>query len=444
MNKFTNYFYVIIVAIFLTSCASSKPKPDLKVVRYASIAPHLITKIEFIEKKDALEIIMASDTTLRYRVTQDKERNRFAIEFPYVVLSPQLADIQVNHPYVTNFNIMQLSESPDILRFEFEFSKGLKTKTLLSSNGEKLKISIYDERIADIENDSTYKVYKLVYADSKDSSDILRRMIPYGDNKVQVDERTNSLVVNKQGVDIKSIDKLISKIDKPRQQVLIEAEIIEVNSDFLKNIGFSFPATVSSTFQETQDAPPSFDMVDLALQDFVRTPLELLLTFNMLKEEGKARVLSNPRITTLDGVEAKVATVERLPYFITEIQANYTYITKQEFTAGVELKITPRVNSDGKITTKILTAVSAITGTTSQGYPQTSSRETETIVRIEAGQTIIISGLLEDREISYVTQVPLLGDIPILGALFRNKKKEKNQMELFILITPYLIEDGTI
>jgi type II secretory pathway component GspD/PulD (secretin) len=135
-------------------------------------------------------------------------------------------------------------------------------------------------------------------------------------------------------------------------------------------------------------------------------------------------------------------TAERIPYFITEVQANYTYITKQEFTAGVVLNITPRVNDDGKITTRIQTNVSSITGTTPQGYPKTSSRDVETSLRVMAGQTIIIGGLLEDRMINTTNGVPGLSDIPFLGRLFRTERVEKKQMELFIFITPYLLEDG--
>jgi general secretion pathway protein D len=92
------------------------------------------------------------------------------------------------------------------------------------------------------------------------------------------------------------------------------------------------------------------------------------------------------------------------------------------------------------ITTKINTEVTSITGTTSEGYPTTSTREVETTVQAASGQAIVIGGLLEKRTIESTDKIPLLGDIPLLGRVFSNVRSEEKETNLWVIITPYLIE----
>ncbi|MCL4515064.1 MAG: hypothetical protein M1379_05700 [Firmicutes bacterium] len=226
-------------------------------------------------------------------------------------------------------------------------------------------------------------------------------------------------------------------MDKPLPQVFIDAQILEINSDAISNLGVGLSNALLTTATEQSE---TFGQVPMEIQPFVRSPIAISATLNMLKAQGKARVLANPRVTTMDGEEASVVTGERIPIFVTETNGNQTFQIKQDIVAGIELKITPRVNEGEIITTRIRTEVSNITGVTSAGYPTTSSREATTIIRVKAGETIVIGGLLEDRTIKQTSKLPLLGDIPFIGRLFSSVRQENKQTELFIFITPYLVK----
>ncbi|MBI5875794.1 MAG: type II secretion system protein GspD [Deltaproteobacteria bacterium] len=434
----------ILIIFSLTACAPAVN--SIQPQRYANIEPAKLKEVRTIEKQDSFTLLFVSDNTMRYKISRDDTSNLVTVDIPYTELPSPYEPPKITHPYVKGFDIKQSSTEPPLLQVKIQTAAGIGFRSSTTAGGDGLRIVLYPEKPdkEDIKPEGYY-LYKLKYADSSQVAQLLKRLIPYGDSKIQVNEKENYLLLDTSFEGSQNMTKLLPEMDKPPYQILLEAEVLEVNVDDLKNLGISFSSPITTTLQEIQPInPPTYSTVDLPIQDIVRTPLSLVAAIHFLKENGKAKTLANPRVATTDGIEAKVVTAEKIPYFITEVQANYTYITKQEFTAGVELKIIPRVNEDGKITTKIATSISSITGTTPQGYPKTSSRNAETTLRIMAGQTIIIGGLLEDRVITTASGIPLFMDIPGIGRLFRTERVEKKQMELFIFITPYILEDGTV
>ena len=126
---------------------------------------------------------------------------------------------------------------------------------------------------------------------------------------------------------------------------------------------------------------------------------------------------------------------------ISTVANNEVVQTEQDFLAGVELTITPRVNEGRFVTARIHTNVSTITGTTPQGYPQLSTRESGAVVRVASGETVVIGGLLQERDIELLSGIPYLANLPILGALFSSRHKDGVKTELVVFVTPYILSD---
>ncbi|MFO7782379.1 MAG: secretin N-terminal domain-containing protein [Spirochaetia bacterium] len=227
-----------------------------------------------------------------------------------------------------------------------------------------------------------YATIGLRYANAEGLASMLRRLVQRGDRAVQVMPRRNQLIIDREIERFDDIEALVRRLDHPGDQILIDAQIVEINTDAASQLGLDLGSSITLSLEE--DAGFS-NTVPLPLQTFLRSPLEISATLDMLKGEGEAQVLANPRVSTVDGVPAVMQTEERFPILVTQSSGDQTYQTKQDIVGGIELSITPRHNGDGEITTEIHTDVTTITGTTKEGYPTTSGREVETTIRVRSG-----------------------------------------------------------
>jgi type II secretory pathway component GspD/PulD (secretin) len=315
----------------------------------------------------------------------------------------------------------------------------------ISPEGDRLVITFRDSQEAEqsvLQTDEQllpkegFAVIKLKWANAKAVAEILRGFIDYGSRMIQVDERMNRLILTAEHESFEQAVRLIRRLDTPGKQVLISARIVEINVNAAEHLGLSLGSSVSTVFKEEAD---SYQGIGLELQPILRSPLEIRATLDMLSEEGQAQVLASPKVATVDGVPAEVKTEERFPVFIRETSGDQTYKVKQDIVAGISLSITPRCGEGDELTTEIHTEVTSITGTTSEGYPTTSTREVETTIRARSGRSIVIGGLIEKREIEYKDKIPFLGDIPVLGRAFTNLRTKDKTTNLWVVVTPYLI-----
>ncbi len=435
----------------------------------ASHEARVITQILARETGDQVELVVTGTKLLTYQLRQDPETQSLLFEFPDAALPPDFAAPAVANEFIKQVEVRedkaarkvtivvtlaqpaspQVYLSPDAKEVLIQFTKGTSqiAQTVQTAQiGQSPQLAQTTATSEDqtgppnaaTSTASSFQVFPLVYADPEAVAGILKRLIPYGENKVQVEKGRHAIVVADLPAEaLAGVRQLLAEVDKPLPQVFIDAQILEINSDAISNLGVGLSNALLTTATEQSE---TFGQVPMEIQPFVRSPIAISATLNMLKAQGKARVLANPRVTTMDGEEASVVTGERIPIFVTETNGNQTFQIKQDIVAGIELKITPRVNEGEIITTRIRTEVSNITGVTSAGYPTTSSREATTIIRVKAGETIVIGGLLEDRTIKQTSKLPLLGDIPFLGRLFSSVRQENKQTELFIFITPYLVK----
>ncbi|MGE5576720.1 MAG: type II secretion system protein GspD [Syntrophothermus sp.] len=407
----------------------------------------VITQIQAREMVDRVELVIKGTKLLTYQFRKDPEAQSLVFEFPDAVLAQDFAAPAIASEIIKELEVREDKPARKVI-IVVALAKPVIHQVYLSSDAREVFIQVTASpsqaehptatTATAATTQSNFQVFPLVYADPEAVASILKRLIPYGENKVQVEKGRHAIVVaDLPDETLAGVQQFLAEVDKPLPQVFIDAQILEINSDAASNLGLGLSNALLTTATEQSE---SFGQVPMGIQPFVRSPIAISATLNMLKAQGKARVLANPRVTTMDGEEASVVTGERIPIFVTETNGNQTFQIKQDIVAGIELKITPRVNEGGIITTRIRTEVSNITGVTSAGYPTTSSREATTIIRVKAGETIVIGGLLEDRSIKQTSKLPLLGDIPFLGRLFSSVRQENKQTELFIFITPYLVK----
>ncbi|MDI3280494.1 MAG: secretin N-terminal domain-containing protein [Bacillota bacterium] len=285
------------------------------------------------------------------------------------------------------------------------------------------------ERLKSTFGDFSTEVVYLRWAAADQVKKALTSVIP-GDS-IQVESRTNALVLKAQPEELLQVRELLRQIDVPTRQVLIEVRVEEVSSDSVNELGIRWPTdwTASSVDKFLAEGYPALSP-------------DLPLKLRLLEESGKATLLANPRVAVVDNQEAKIHIGERIPVEVTEIQEGVE-VTRLDFVdAGILLKVTPHLNGDDYITAVVNPEVSTITGWTEKGFPKIRTREVSSILRMRDGQTVVIGGLLQEEEVLSATGVPYLSRLPLLGNLFKVNTKSKKKGELLIFLTARVVREG--
>ncbi len=293
-------------------------------------------------------------------------------------------------------------------------------------------------------------VIQLNYADATEVQEMLQDLSPY----VQVDVGGNQLVVRANPKARREISKIIKEIDKPPVQVMLQAKLIEVQVDALARIGIDWDKLNSITSVVTEGIPePSapdalpekmpFEIRDISKSTLSRQLEVFQITLDLLINEGSAEILADTKLATLNNREATIHIGDIVPYVITGYGGLTAELQVEREEVGIKLRITPHVNDDGYITTRVEPEVSTIVGWVGPNneIPWVKTRTATTTVRVEDGETIIIAGLLSEEETTQISKVPLLGDLPLLGKLFQHTVKNRKKTDLIIEITPKILED---
>lgn len=264
-----------------------------------------------------------------------------------------------------------------------------------------------------------------------------------------IDETNNALVVTDSAMGMEDTARLIKSLDRRPRQVVIEAKFVEMQLQDDYHLGIQWYANSTRNNGVYSQAAVQIPFAQSIYGAFtlgrVTANSQLEATLLAAAEKGKAKVLSDPKITTLNNKEANINITEQTPYTTEAWSATVPpvrTITSEYVTTGIILKVTPIINSDGRILMKIKPSVSQVTETTIIGAaPGIDTREADTNVIVKDGETIVIGGLIKDMQSTTVFKVPLLGDIPLLGWLFRKKSVVRNRIELLIFVTPRIMED---
>lgn len=270
------------------------------------------------------------------------------------------------------------------------------------------------------------RVYRLNHAVAGDVAKALEGLLI---GAVKADERTSSLVVEAAKSQHARALGLIEALDRELPQVLIEARLEELSGDAGRRLGLDWSFN-GLTFNQN------------AYGQWVGVTLDFLTNLTALEEQGKASLISKQHTFTVSGKTGKILIGDRIPVMIQEVQDGVA-VTKLDFiNAGIELSITPTVSEDGTITATVKPVISSIVGWTPQNYPQIRTRELETIVSLKSGNTAVIGGMLHRDEIESLAKVPILGEIPLLGELFKKRSTTTENTEIVVMITAWQVNPG--
>ncbi|MDO9464597.1 MAG: secretin N-terminal domain-containing protein [bacterium] len=261
------------------------------------------------------------------------------------------------------------------------------------------------------------------------------------------------------------IRQLVEELDKLPKQVLIQTLIVEVSHDLTRDIGIDwktlnslgtavgdirygdFGETLRGVVEGGTVTVPSTGFTGLtATYKRLESP-RFEAVINALEEKGKANVLSNPKILVLNGHEATILVGEKYPILTTDISADGN-VTSESLAhyepIGITLKVVPIIWEGDRVNMSIHPAVTElgdnVTGSTGLTVKRITTRELDTNITINSGETIVIGGLIKNKETVTRYKVPLIGDIPILGWLFKRERKVTEKTELLIFITPTIMD----
>lgn len=310
------------------------------------------------------------------------------------------------------------------------------------------------------------EIFMLNFAEASKISGTIGSMIDAEKGgRIQVDARTNGLIVTEQSSKMETIRTVIGRLDKPTQQIMIETRFIEVTNNDLDQIGVNWSSLgdygltlggstgeesgsaakinlkTRSTEQETINA---LGKMVTETSSAVFSADQFSLAISALQTATDSKLVSNPTVVTLNNQEATISIGEQYPI------PSYTYNDETgQFEVdgfdykdiGVILKVKPSVNNTGLITLSVVPEVSSQNGEVTFGgaseakIPIISIRKTETQIALKDGYTMGIGGLMQEREIDVNNKVPMLGNIPVLGRLFSHKSKNNTTLNLLIFIT---------
>ena len=245
---------------------------------------------------------------------------------------------------------------------------------------------------------------------------------------------------------VRTAREFIDKVDVVAPLVVLDTEILEVDETVAKNLGLQLgTAALSTTFSEVQPLPnPDGTPTRIGqFQALTRTPISFTAQLNLLIQNGKGRVLADPRITTLSGRTASIRAGDTISILTTTAGNAGTIATTQvqSFQTGVTLDITPSVTPDGGITVVLHPVVNSLIGTNA-GVPVISTRDTQTTVHLHDDETLVIGGLIQENDTRTTTKIPILGDLPLVGRVFRNENVQGQRNELIIVVTPHVVKPG--
>lgn len=264
---------------------------------------------------------------------------------------------------------------------------------------------------------------------------------------VTVDSRTNTLLIRDTAANLEEARRVVSRLDVPVRQVLIESRIVVATDDFNKELGVAF--NVQSDTNPTAQASGDWDVnlptdatpagtATLALAELPFGTL-LDLEISALQAEGRGEIISSPRVITSNQREAIIEQGVEIPYQ----EAASSGATSVSFQKAVlSLAVTPQITPDDRIIMDLRVTQDTV-GEIFQGVPSIDTRELATQVLIDNGETVVLGGIYEQTQNEQVNRVPFFGDLPIVGRLFKQTNVTNEKSELLVFVTPRIVRGGT-
>jgi len=291
------------------------------------------------------------------------------------------------------------------------------------------------------------RLFNIKNANAKDLIKPLKSLISVR-GKVDVDERTNTLLVSDEPGNLARVEKFVAELDRETRQVKISAKLLEVTSEYVQELGINWNVSGlgedkhGNTYDnEGHTGPGTVGRVASPYGKYtfatVQPGWKLDATIEAIVTAGKGKVVAHPEITTVDNKEAKIQVGQKVP--IKQFSASGdVVITFEE--VGTILRVTPHITSENRILLYMKPEQSSFVFGEAGVVINTNNAETNVVV--ENGQTAVIGGLTKQNEDVTTVGVPFLKDIPVLGALFRYKKIDNESRDLVIFVTPTIVESA--
>jgi type IV pilus assembly protein PilQ len=308
------------------------------------------------------------------------------------------------------------------------------------------------------------RIIKLNYASASELQSSLQAGLTRR-GSILVEKRTNSLIVSDLTNNLDSVEKMAIALDSTTPQIEITAKLVDVDVEALRDLGVTWNVGGSTSDGIVNPnlipGPPAPGRLPINPGDDAQQILQgnqtttipapaATITYGLFKDWGsfeaqlqvleqnrKANIISNPRITTVDNREAKIIVGQKIPLIVQDVAGNPV---SQLQTIGIQLKVTPHLTQDKKIIMDLHPEVSDLsTQSTVQGGIIINTSEADTRVMVDDGQTAVIGGLIRTNDSSVRRGVPILKDVPLIGMLFRSSNNVSQNRELIIFVTPRII-----
>jgi len=372
--------------------------------------------------------------------------------------------------FISN-NVVNKNEVLNILRYILE-EKGY---YLIQSNEilrivkkQEKKLKLRNKRI---ESRNTFsnkrkrikdeKEFEIIFLKNIEAKNILQILKPLNVKKKEfiessllfsIDETSNALIVQGKKLEINFIKALVKELDRDKLQVYVQARIIEVNEKRISEVGVKYGVaggnanssgifTFASSLNNGKNI--AFDAASIGLDlPNITSGLALGASINLLKENYALDIVSQPSILCINNQECSIYVGETI-----SVKTSNTLstggVSKDSFTRediGLSLIVKPRISNKNKVLLQIAAILEGVTNRVSlSGNPDTSKKEIKTTAVVNNGESVIIAGLIENKNEISKTKIPILGDIPLVGVLFNNKDENSIQKNLVVIITPYII-----
>ncbi|HXU31489.1 MAG TPA: secretin N-terminal domain-containing protein [Thermoanaerobaculia bacterium] len=365
-----------------------------------------------------------------------------------VLFDPNLKDqeIAIELKDVTAQNALEV-----LMRSAGHFYKVLDEGTILIAADTPQNRRTYEDLVI--------QTFFLSNADVKDMTTILRSLIDA--RKIATNESLNAIILRDTADKVKVAEKIIEANDKSKAEVVVDVELLQINTGRLRELGMALSSTSitqSLDLGGTGDSAPKLRLSDLQYlnqSNWVLTIPNFL--YNFVKTNSDAQLLAKPQLRISEGEKASLTIGDRVPIPLTQFSAQTpgqgglitAPITSFQYQdVGIKLDIEPRVHHNREITLKVKVEVSDISreiqAAGGQSQPVIGTRTIDTKIRLKDGETNFLAGLLRTDEKSSESGIPGLSEIPVLGRLFSNKKGENQRQDVILTLTPHIIRNAEI
>ena len=261
---------------------------------------------------------------------------------------------------------------------------------------------------------------------------------------IVVDERMRTIHVRTNPAKMQEVSEIINRLDTPLKQVMIRASIFEFNDTVTREVANA----LEIIYDEFTTLNWSSGGGKIVYNDLLRgksTGITRTITnnFTNLLSKGQGKILADPSVIALDGKAAEISLTEDYPYVSARDEhGNVTWATDE---VGPKLKFTPKIGRDGFVSLVIEIETGEIIGTSTgsngEEMPRTSERKVKTEIRVRDGMPFVIGGLFRENKTDSILKIPVLGDLPLLGSLFKTTSKSRNKSQVVMIVTPYILDN---